>query len=73
MESSEGISVAIRMRPLNERERSAMQLPIYRCNAQLNTISQLKDNNIVEAQTYKYDKVFDESISTPDVYDFVGR
>lgn len=72
-QSSEGICVAIRMRPLNEREISGGQEASFRCTSRDNRISQLKDNQVVEGQTYYYDKVFDERATTAEVYTHVGK
>lgn len=71
--NSEGICVAIRMRPLNERENSGGQEAAYRCTARDNKISQLKDGQVMDGQTYFYDRVFDESATTAEVYTHIGR
>lgn len=71
--STEGICVAIRMRPLNDREITAGQDGVFRCSSKDNRISQLKDSQVVEGQTYYYDKVFDERATTAEVYTHVGR
>lgn len=71
--STEGICVAIRMRPLNDREISGGQEGVFRCTSKDNRISQLKDGQVVEGQTYYYDKVFDERATTAEVYTHVGR
>ena len=71
--NAEGICVAIRMRPLNDREITGGQEAVFRCTAKDNRISQLKDNQVVEGQTYFYDKVFDERATTAEVYTHVGR
>lgn len=73
MESSEGICVGIRMRPLNDREISVGQDKIFKCQTDVNAISQVKDNQVVEGQTYYYDKVFGEKSSTNDVYKHIGQ
>jgi hypothetical protein len=70
---AEGICVAIRMRPLNDRETSGGQEAVFRCAPRENRISQIKDNQVVEGQTYHYDKVFDERATTAEVYTHVGR
>ena len=72
-QNSEGICVAIRMRPLNDREISGGQEASFRCTSRDNRISQLKDNQVVEGQTYYYDKVFDERATTAEVYTHVGK
>lgn len=72
--SSEGICVAIRMRPMNDRELRDGQEKIFSCQPLQNSISQLKDNNQpLEGQTYFYDKVFDGSSSTAEVYSHSAR
>lgn len=71
--ASEGICVAIRMRPLNDRELLGGQEAIFRCASKDNRVTQIKDNQIVEGQTYYYDKVFDEHATTAEVYTDVGR
>ena len=75
MESStDGICVAIRMRPMNERELSSGQLPVFRCIPQHNAISQLgRDGQALDVQTYQYDKVFDESTTSDDVYKYSAK
>lgn len=55
MESSEGICVAIRIRPLNEREKNSSE-KAFRCISS-NAISQFSENQPNEGQTYYYDKV----------------
>lgn len=72
-QTKEGICVGIRIRPLNEREVSSGQQPIFRCLPQSNTIYQVKDGTPVEGQTYNYDKVFDETSTTDAVYDYSGQ
>jgi Kinesin motor domain len=69
---NEGIHVAIRMRPMNERELRDGQEQIFRC-AQ-NTVVQCstKDGQAVEGQVHHYDQVFDESTQTKDIYDSVA-
>lgn len=70
---TEGVCVAIRMRPLNDREISGGQEAAFRCTSKDNRIAQLKDNQVVDGQTYHYDKVFDEHASTAEVYAHIGR
>ena len=72
-QSKEGICVAIRMRPLNDREISSGQEKIFNCVKQSNSICQLKDGQPLEGQTYYYDKVFDGSSITQDVYSSVAK
>ena len=71
--ATEGICVAIRMRPLNDRELSGGQEAVFRCTPKDNRVAQIKDNQTVEGQTYHYDKVFDEHATTAEVYTHVGR
>jgi hypothetical protein len=68
----EGIRVAIRMRPLNEREISGDQDKIFKCQILHNAISQMKDGQPIEGQTSYFDKVFDESAANADVYGYIG-
>lgn len=70
--SSEGICVAIRMRPLNDRETNSGQEKIFKCLNNCNAVQQVKDNLPVEGQTYYYDKVFDETSNTANVYSHIG-
>ena len=72
-QSKEGICVAIRMRPLNDREVSGGQEKIFSCATQTNSISQLKDGAPVDGQIYYYDKVFDGASATQEVYSHVAR
>lgn len=64
----EGICVGIRMRPLNEREISSGQSSLFKCIPHSNTIAQFNDGKPIERECYSYDKVFDESSTTDDVY-----
>lgn len=73
IQTTEGICVAIRMRPLNDRELSGGQEAVFRCTPKDNRVAQIKDNQTVEGQTYHYDKVFDEHATTAEVYTHVGR
>lgn len=72
--SSEGIRVAIRVRPLNQREREGGQEPIFRSQANHNAVSQVnKDGQPIEGQTSYFDKVFDEKASNGDVYGYISK
>ena len=73
MSESEKICVAIRMRPLNEREKSSGQEACFKCMSDQNAIVQLRDGKDIDGQFYQYDKVFDENSSTDSVYDYVGK
>lgn len=64
--AKQGICVAIRMRPLNEREQSGGQEKIFSCSTQTNAIVHTKDAMAVE--TSYYDKVFDETAANKEVY-----
>ena len=71
---SEGICVGIRMRPLNEREKTAGQDKIFQCCTEINTVSQILPNGqAVDNQTYHYDKVYDEGASTREVYSHIAH
>lgn len=71
---SEGISVAIRIRPLNEREVNSGQEKIFRCQGQYNAVSQVtRDGQVIEGQTTYFDKVFDESAHNKEVYQYIGK
>ena len=72
--NSEGICVAIRMRPMNDREKRDGQEKLFSCQVNQNSISQLKDNNQpLEGQTYFYDKVFDGHSDTNEVYNHTAK
>lgn len=71
--NTEGIKVAIRMRPLNEREANSGQEKIFRCLTQYNAVSQVKDGQPLEGMTSYFDKVFDESAHNCDVYSYIGK
>ncbi len=61
------------MRPLNERELSSNQEQIFRSIPGYNSVAQINhQGQVVEGQTYYYDKVFDENSSTTDVYSYVA-
>jgi centromeric protein E len=68
----EGICVAIRMRPLNEKEIASGQEKIYACHPQSNSISQSK-YEYTDGQTYYYDKVFDGNATTAEVYSHIAK
>ncbi len=73
MAESESIKVAIRMRPLNDREKNSGQEALFKCLNQ-NSIGQLKDGREIDHNSiYQYDRVFDETSSTEGVYDFVAK
>jgi hypothetical protein len=73
MDSSEGICVAIRIRPLNEKETSSNLDRAFR-RISANSIAQVNnDNQPIEGQIYSYDKIFDDESSTADVYQYVAK
>ena len=82
----EDIKVALRLRPLNEREldpklHKITGLRAWKAIPQHNSIVQLKRNQkLVSLEDRKlgrslftYDRVFDEDGTTEEVYDFVGK
>lgn len=71
--SRDGICVAIRMRPLNEREITSGQENIFKCVTDQNAIVQMKDGQIVEGVSYAYDKVFNGTASTNEVYSHIAE
>lgn len=73
MENSEGIKVAIRVRPLNERELKDGQEKAFRAQISNNSIAQLRDNQVLEGQVYYYDKIFDDQANTSNIYDYVAK
>ena len=66
--------MAIRMRGLNEREVRAGSTEAFKClsNDRIALLSD-KDGHPVERDTYHYDKVFDSTSSTVNVYDYMGK
>lgn len=71
---NEGICVAIRMRPMNEREINSGQSKLFCCDSENNSIAQLKsDGQPLEGQLYYYDKVFDGNASTDEVYTHIAK
>ena len=72
MENGEGICVAIRMRPLNDREISGGQASVFRVKQ--NSVEQInKEGQALEGQLYHYDKVFNESSSNKEVYSYIAH
>lgn len=69
--TQEGICVAIRMRPLNERELNGGQHELFKCLPN-NSVGQLKDGQPLDGQIYYYDKVFDANTNTATVYEHIG-
>jgi hypothetical protein len=56
-QSLKGICVAIRIRPLNEREISGGQEAVFGCMSLTNSVVQLKEGQTIDS--YYYDKDFD--------------
>jgi centromeric protein E len=70
--SGEGISVAIRMRPLNDREINGGQSSVFRVKH--NSVEQLtKEGQPIEGQTYNYNQVFGEAAGNKDVYTGIAK
>ena len=68
-----GVLVAIRMRPLNERETSEKQRKTWRCLPTYNSITQtsVDGNPLPDAKGssfFTYDRIFDEGCSTDEVH-----
>ena len=72
-QQQEGIQVAIRVRPLNEREITGGQSVSFQALVGQNAVAQLRDGMPMEGQTYLYDKVFDEKATTAEVYTHIAR
>ncbi|CAM9503144.1 unnamed protein product, partial [Phaeothamnion confervicola] len=73
-----GTMVAIRMRPLNERERSQGQNKVWRCLPAYNSVTQTTPdgNPLPDAKGstfFTYDKIFDEGCSTDVLYAACAR
>ena len=72
-QQQEGIQVAIRVRPLNERETSGGHSEAFQALVSQNAVAQVKDGIPVDGQTYLYDKVFDEKATTAEIYARIAR
>jgi centromeric protein E len=73
-----GVIVAIRMRPLNEREKAGEQRKTWRCLPQYNSITQMHADGkaLPDAKGstfFTYDRIFDEDCSTEEVYAGAAR
>ncbi|KAG5182430.1 kinesin family-like protein, partial [Tribonema minus] len=73
-----GVIVAIRMRPLNERERAGEQAKVWRCLPAYNSITQtsLSGQPLPDAKGstfFTYDRIFDEGCSNDEVYAGAAR
>jgi centromeric protein E len=67
--SSNGIAVAIRVRPLNERERKVHKAPAWRVDSESSSIVQLDaSGKPVANSSFAFDHVFDEASSTDEIY-----
>ena len=67
--SSSGIAVAIRVRPLNERERKVHKGPAWRVDSESSSIVQLDaSGKAVANASFAFDHVFDEASSTDEIY-----
>ncbi|CAM9372644.1 unnamed protein product [Scytosiphon promiscuus] len=71
-------TVAIRLRPLNDREREGKQKRIWRCVPTHNSVTQQTspDGNPLpdgKGTFFTYDRIFDEDSSTEAVYDGVAK
>eukprot|EP01038_Epipyxis_sp_PR26KG_P017583 gene17583-24419_t len=72
-QESEGICVGIRMRPMNDRENG--QRKAFACvENNPNAIVQLKvDGTPADGSMFYYDKVFQETSNTTDVYASIAK
>ncbi len=57
------INVAIRVRPLNDREKKSHKVPSWKVDASLGAISQLDATGNIK-ESFSYDHVFDEECTT---------
>ncbi|KAL9963272.1 hypothetical protein ACROYT_G032456 [Oculina patagonica] len=71
MAATDNIRVSIRVRPLIKRENDFNQQINWRVDG--NTITQLANGKIVANSSYFFDRIFDTSNSTQDVYDEFGK
>lgn len=76
--ADEGITVAVRLRPLNSRERQEGQCKIWSCLPQYASVTQLQPDGAPVPERsaghtfFTYDKVFGEEASTREVYEAVA-
>lgn len=70
--STERICVAIRIRPLNEKEIASSQEKAFKSSGN-NSICQCSNTGPSDETMYYYDKIFDEDASTTDVYSHVAK
>ena len=72
--SSEGICVAIRVRPLNGKELSSGQNIAFKCIPEYNAIVQQgRDGVPIDGQYFQYDKVFEGDATSKDVYSYIAK
>ena len=76
-ESQEGITVAIRMRPLNknegEKQRVWKVLPKYNSVTQTTSTGKPLSERVTGRTYFAFDKVFEENVDTSQVYDDVAK
>jgi len=76
-ESQEGITVAIRMRPLNktegEKQRVWKVLPKYNSVTQTTSTGKPLSERVTGRTYFAFDKVFEENVDTNQVYDDVAK
>ena len=76
-ESQEGITVAIRMRPLNkhegEKQRVWKVLPKYNSVTQTTSTGKPLGERVTGRTYFAFDKVFEESVDTSQVYENVAK
>jgi len=69
--ASDNIRVAIRVRPLIKRENDFHLQTHWRVDR--NTITQLNNGKVTANSSYSFDRIFDVTNTTQDVYDDFGR
>lgn len=68
----EGVCVAIRMRPMNTREKEDGQSKSFASDTdESNTITQFRDGQPIDA--FSFDKVFEETSNNEGVYTHVAK
>lgn len=73
MDNTEGICVAIRIRPLNDREISGQQERAFKCLSNTSIALCTGDASSDAIQTFNYDRIFDDNSSTKDVYEYTAK
>ncbi|KAJ7382515.1 hypothetical protein OS493_034678 [Desmophyllum pertusum] len=71
MAATDNIRVSIRVRPLIKRENDFHQLINWKVDG--NIITQVSNGHGVANTSYFFDRIFDTSTSTQDVYDEFGK